>query len=101
MTGRQRPQFGVGAVLELAEADYMYGVGTLALRLTKVTVDPASYRRMEWINVEGLQLYPNGATGEARYVTIRVDAIKAALRPNGWLPPEYTTPPPLRRRDRS
>lgn len=91
MTGGARPsRFGVGAVLEVKVADYLYGLGTLALRVTAVEVDPAQHRAMEWVNVNGIELYENGATGPERFVTIRVSAIKSALRPASWTPSNST-----------
>jgi hypothetical protein len=91
--------FGPGAVLELPEADYRYGVGMLAIRLTKVGADPAHYRAMEWVTVEGFELFHDGsAAAEPRWAMIRVSAIPAALRPTTWRPPNYPPPPlPVRR----
>jgi hypothetical protein len=84
-----RLKFGVGAVLELAEADYLYGTGPLAIRLTEVKVDPGQFRAMEWVEVQGIDVYPEGEAAQAHHVTIRVAAIKAALRPPEWRPSHY------------
>lgn len=81
--------FRVGAVLELSEADYMYGTGVLTLRLTRIGSDPAQYPKMEWVIVEGVRVYPSGATDpQPREVTVRVSAIAGALRPVNWMPAE-------------
>lgn len=85
-------------MLELAEIDYVHGVGMLALRITRLAVDPAHYPGIEWVYAEGVVLYPNGDVGTPRPVNIRAAAIEAALRPEGWLPPRYTAPQPLPRR---
>lgn len=91
MSTESRPVFGVGAVLEIPAADYMYGTGTLALRITTVSVDPAQYRQIEWINVLGREVSEDGRVGDERVVTIRVSAIGAALRPPAWRPPNYAS----------
>jgi hypothetical protein len=75
-----------GAVLDLAEADYMYGAGRLALKVEKIGADPAQYRAMEWVFLIGRELHWDGRVGEERYATVRVSAIDDALRPAGWLP---------------
>jgi hypothetical protein len=106
----------VGTVLELSEADYMYGTGPLTIRLTEVKTDPSQFPAMEWVEVRGIDLYPDAEAERPRYVTIRVAAIKDALRPAQWraprcppsrLParrttgvqhsPETTRPPPATR----
>ena len=79
----------VGEILEVAEADYMYGEGPLAIRLTEVSVDPGKFPAMEWVEVRGVVLYPQAEAEQPRYATIRVSAIKRALRPPGWRPPDY------------
>lgn len=80
--------FGPGAVLDLAEADYMYGAGRLALTVEKIGADPKQYRAMEWLFLIGRELYWDGRVGDERYATVRVSAIAGALRPAGWRPAE-------------
>jgi hypothetical protein len=92
------PPFGVGAVLYVPAADYLYGTDPLALRVTEVEVDPAQHSAMEWVNVRGVPIHWNGATGDERYAMIRVAAIKGALRPHVWLPPQRSSDQ-LARRD--
>ena len=93
------PAFGVGAVLELAEADQINGVGVLAIRLTRADTDPQNYRRMEWVNVVGQELHPDGSSAtDSRWVTVRVSAISHSLRPGTWVPPRYPCPSPPTRR---
>jgi hypothetical protein len=77
---------GPGAVLDLAEADYMYGAGRLALKVEKIGADPAQYRALEWLFLIGRELHRDGRVGDERYATVRVSAIDAALRPAEWLP---------------
>lgn len=86
-------KFGVGAVLELAEADYKYGTGHLAIRLTGVKVDPRLLPATEeFVEVQGVDLYPETEAAQPRYVAIRVSAIPGALRQPGWRPPHYPAP---------
>lgn len=100
MTSSEKLRFEPGAVLELAERDYIYGVGTLALRIGRLAVDPAHYPAIEWVNAEAAELYANGDVSEPRLVTIRVTAIEAALRPKDWLPPPYPAPRQMSHRAR-
>jgi hypothetical protein len=97
VTDDETPPFGVGAVLYVAEADYLYGAGPLALRVTEAEVNPKHHRAMEWVNVRGTPIYWNGTTGDERYATIRVKVIKAALRPKNWLPPQQSSDQLVRR----
>jgi hypothetical protein len=90
--------FGVGAVLDVPEAHYLYGIGPLALRVTEADIDPYQHPAMEWVNVLGVPIYPNGAVGPERYVTIRVIAIKSALRRRHWVPPQRSSELPVQRR---
>jgi hypothetical protein len=83
----------VGAVLELADDDYRYGTGRLAIRLTEVTVDPRLLPATEeWVEVQGIAMYPAAEAAQPRYVAIRVSAIPGALRKPGWRPPHYPAP---------
>ncbi len=81
-----RTKFGVGAILSVLEKDYLYGTGTLNIRLTEVEADPAHFHAMEWVFVTGVLIYSNGHVGEKRGATIRVSAIASALRAADWLP---------------
>jgi hypothetical protein len=69
-------------VLALGEADYCYGIGPLALRVT--AVDPPDDSG-EWVRLCGFELWPEGE-GDIRDVLVRVAAIRRAVRPDGWRP---------------
>ncbi|MEU4214057.1 hypothetical protein [Actinoplanes sp. NPDC026623] len=78
-------KFGVGAVIELAEADYMYGTGTLALKVEWIGADLNAFPTLEWVILGGRELHPNGL-GDPRETCARVSAIRDALRPDDWRP---------------
>jgi hypothetical protein len=69
-------------VLALAEEDYCYGIGPLALRVT--AVDPPGDSG-EWVRLRGWELWPEGE-GDIRDVLVRVSAIRRAVRPHDWRP---------------
>lgn len=70
-------QVRVGDVIEVDEADYMYGVGVLRLRVTELQ---GVYGRA-WLGVRGIQILHTGALGPERQVTVRIKA----LVDRGWL----------------
>lgn len=76
---------GPGAMLHLAEQDYLYGSGPLALRIDRLGVDPASLPKLEWVRVVGQEVWADG-TVRPRDVMVRVAAIAGSLRPANWLP---------------
>lgn len=74
----------IGAVVLLAEADYMYGLGELRLRLTVTPNVQALWNRLEWIELTGVKMRRNGP-GETRTVLgrtmgIRVVSLAPALK---------------------
>jgi hypothetical protein len=77
----------VGAVLDLAEADYLYGLGQLALKVEMIGASVDAFPQLEWVTLVGRELYRDGAEGQRREVTVRVAAIKTALRSDDWRPP--------------
>lgn len=79
-------EFCVGAVLDLAEADYMYGFGRLALKVAQIGADLAAFPQLEWVTLVGRELSWDGTEGQRREVTVRVAAVKNSLRPDAWLP---------------
>lgn len=72
-------------MLYLAEPDYLYGVGPLALRVDRLGVDPATLPKLEWVRVVGQEVWPDGSV-RPRDVMVRVAAIARSLRPADWLP---------------
>ncbi|OJF10735.1 hypothetical protein [Couchioplanes caeruleus] len=64
-----------GDVIQVAEPDYCYGVGSITLRIT--TVHYLVYLDDgPWVVVDGIPLWPNGYEGEERYAQIRVTGIQ-------------------------
>jgi hypothetical protein len=65
-----------GQVLKIPEADYLYGVGVLTLRVTDVRgeVDP----RLRWLRIRGVEILWNGQEGAEREVMVRVSALPGA-----------------------
>ncbi|GGQ84088.1 hypothetical protein [Couchioplanes azureus] len=63
-----------GDLIQIAEPDYCYGIGSMTLRIT--TVHHLVYLHDgPWVVVEGIPLWPNGYEGEERYAQIRVTGI--------------------------
>lgn len=71
-----------GTVLALEEADYCYGLGPIALRLT--AVEPPAPGE-EWLRVTGREVLP-ASDGGLREVMIRLAAVPRGTRPAGWRP---------------
>ena len=72
-------QLSPGLVLELAEADYLYGVGTVRITVTAlddVMVDGANH---QWIGIHGEQRFWDGST-RRRFLQARVTALAKAVR---------------------
>jgi hypothetical protein len=62
-----------GDVLKTPEADYLYGVGELALRVM-ATAGVEQLPDGEWLNVQGVQLARDGAELKERSVLVRLSA---------------------------
>lgn len=62
-----------GQVIEIGEADYCYGVGTLKLRVTRVA--PNQHPGLEWLRVIGTEVRWDGKDGDPRDVLVRVSAL--------------------------
>ena len=74
------PPIQPGQVLKLAEADYLYGVGDLALRV----VTTGKTQRLpdgEWLPVKGIQLARDGTGIKERQVLVRLTFL--SKRPAG------------------
>jgi hypothetical protein len=74
MNGTKPVRLAVGDVVDLAEADYCYGVGPVKLRLT-VAVDLTGIPSLEWVAVQGVEIRPDGTDGAVRHVVARVSAL--------------------------
>lgn len=65
-----------GTVLEIAEADYLYGGGALRIRVDEpVQLHPAQ----EWVRVTGTRVWSTGREVEPLSVLVRVSAIVGQL----------------------
>ena len=86
-----------GAVLEFGQRDH-YGTGTLVLKLGPVEDELRRlHPALEWMVLAGRVVGPDGL-GEPCEACVRVSAIPAALRPDGWRPSPDSPPEPLGRR---
>ena len=61
----------VGDLLNLAEADYLYGSGALKLRVVRVH---DSQPMAGWLQVTGIAILWNGNRGDERTVFVRQEA---------------------------
>jgi len=73
-------------VIRLQEPDYCYGVGELTLRVIRIQATAAQLDTLEWVNVRGVEIWPNGQDGPELLVLVRVSALRGqpvgfALRP--------------------
>ncbi|MDG4831809.1 hypothetical protein O7627_21245 [Solwaraspora sp. WMMD1047] len=65
------------ALLVLAEADYLYGLGDLQLRLTATPNVQALWNRIEWTELTGVEIQPrSGREVQTRTVLARTTGIK-------------------------
>ncbi len=72
-----KPPVKPGDVVRVGETDYLYGLGELHLRVTKV----GSVQRLannDWVDLEGLTLRSDGspASDRVRHAVVRVSALK-------------------------
>src|SRR4051794_9935258 len=68
------PPVKPGDVLRIPEADYLYGVGVLVLRVSGV----GAVERLpdgEWLAVKGMEVAWNGADLKEREVLVRMSAL--------------------------
>jgi hypothetical protein len=75
----------VDVMLALAEEDYLYGAGDIALRVEQIGADPSSFPKLEWVRIVGKQIYWNGVE-IPRDVMVRVASIQKSFRPPEWRP---------------
>jgi hypothetical protein len=83
MTHRsQLPPIQVGAVLQLAEPDYRYGVRALKLRVTDV---PEHHETLggEWMCVHGMEIDWRGLEIQPRRVMVRVAVVQRHVAATG------------------
>jgi hypothetical protein len=62
-----------GTVLQIAQNDYLYGTGTIRLR---VEVSVPAHPRLEWVSVHGVRLLSDGRETGSVTVVVRVAAIQ-------------------------
>jgi hypothetical protein len=76
------PPIKPGDVLRLNEADYMYGAGTLIIRVIKVG-RVQNLRDGEWLDLEGVELRQDDSQygRKPRHLHARVTALRAAIQP--------------------
>ncbi len=63
-----------GDVVKIPEADYLYGLGDLVLRVT----EPPDVQRLpdgDWLRLTGIQLAWNGTELHERQVLVRLQAL--------------------------
>ena len=88
-------QIGEGSILALAESDYCYGLGPLAVRVESLGADPGSFHRLEWVRVRGREVLPSGDIGGEVDVLARVAALESAVRPQTFRPSQFRPMSPL------
>jgi hypothetical protein len=69
------PPITVGDVLELAEADYRFGVGPLTLRVTAL-LHVQVMADGPWLYLRGIAIRPDGSDGESRQILVRLSALR-------------------------
>jgi len=76
-----KPQIKPGDVIRVNETDYLYGIGVLHLRVTKVgTVQRLANN--DWIDLEGLTLRADGtlASDRVRHAVVRISALRSGIQ---------------------
>jgi hypothetical protein len=73
----------VGDVIDVAEADYMYGTGRLIMQVTKIG-QVVQINGADWVDLEGHDLRPDGsrASDRVRHAVVR----RTGLRLRAWSP---------------
>jgi len=74
----------VGDTITVAERDYMYGTGTLWMRVTSVEpVQVVDGEREHWQTVHGLALRRDGSqlSDRPRYALVRLAAVRRGVQP--------------------
>jgi hypothetical protein len=61
----------VGQIIELAESDYAYGIGSLRLRVRQAAPMPD---HPGWLSVEGVRIDNDGHDRETHSIGVRLDA---------------------------
>ena len=83
MTNRSDlPPVSVGAVLDLSDADYRYGVGRLRLRVTSVPERQQTFGG-EWMCLHGVEIDWRNADVGPRRVYVCVAALRRLLPTTG------------------
>lgn len=71
-----RPNVELGEVISVPEADYMYGVGTLTLKVTAIG-DVVRHGGADWVALRGIQLRAGTTVPGERFALVRVTALAA------------------------
>jgi hypothetical protein len=75
-----------GDTLELRPAD-LFGISGAAPLVLIVREIGQDHPRLEWVRVVGTEIGPGGGMANTdRAVIVRVEALRDAVRPVGWLP---------------
>lgn len=81
----------VGRVYRLNESDYRYGVGPLAVRVTRV-IREATYDNEPWWEVEGIAKNPTyEGPGQERFLYVRESALVPRMGKQKPAPPSGET----------
>lgn len=72
-----------GDVISVPEADYMYGLGTLTMRVTSVPDEVTRQPVHEWVRLTGVVIRWDGTDGEHREAVVRVAALRRNRPPLG------------------
>ncbi|MEU4220818.1 hypothetical protein [Actinoplanes sp. NPDC026623] len=64
-----------GDVIQVAEQDYFFGLGTLTLRITRV-YGLMCINHGPYVDVDGIPLWSNGYEGEERYAQVRLSGVR-------------------------
>lgn len=89
-----RPLIQVGDLIQVPERYYRFGTGELRMRVTYVPKS-AQIPGMQWIELVGTTVDPQGQPGRARSALVRVAALRVpgrVLRPPEPLPPHARLP---------
>jgi hypothetical protein len=70
------PLVAVNDVIQVPEADYLYGRGVLQMRVTVVDAGAVPVDQLDWVRLVGVPIYERGNEGPVREALVRVDALR-------------------------
>lgn len=70
------PLVAVGDEITVPEADYCYGVGGLHMIVTHVAERALQLPGLEWVQLRGIDIRPDGREGHPRYALVRIVALR-------------------------